>query len=60
MSTCLGAGSEELGQESSTTAWRQFASLKDEEPEVKHKLKLIMTYRPEDFFLYIISHKSIF
>lgn len=43
MSTCLGADLEEPRQDGSTSAHRQFASLKDEEAEVKHKLKLIMT-----------------
>lgn len=46
-------------QDISTIARSQFASFKDEETEVKHKLKLIMTYTSRDF-LYIISHKSIF
>lgn len=59
---CLEVDSEDGGRDArdiSAIARSQFASFKDEESEVKHKLKLIMTYTPRDF-LYIISHKSIF
>lgn len=48
----LRADLEELGQDIATIAWRQFASLKDEEAEGKHKLKLIMTYIAWNFFIY--------
>lgn len=51
---------KDVGQDFSTIAWRQFASLKDEEAEVKHKLKLIMIYIPWECFFYISSHTNPF